>query len=234
VPPLRIAFVGDSLTAGLPGASFLAVLRAKLPGHTLINLGRGNDTVVSLYRRLARHGGSDRFDMAFLWIGVNDVTANESWSFRLMNALRSQPRSNSLREFRANYQAILELLRSRAERVVAVSPLLKGEDLDSEWNRRLAELTHEIESLAAQSRSTAFLDLRPRVLAALSNRRTASYLPNNVFRVALDILTLRGTPQIDRVSAQRGLYLTLDGVHLNSQGARLVADAFLEVITQQA
>jgi len=49
-------------------------------------------------------------------------------------------------------------------------------------------------------------------------------------RVLLDAWTLRTDGQIDGKAAERGLHLTLDGVHLNSTGAKLVAEEFAAVI----
>jgi lysophospholipase L1-like esterase len=41
---------------------------------------------------------------------------------------------------------------------------------------------------------------------------------------------LRNDAQVDAKAAQRGLHFTLDGVHLNSAGAALVAEMFLKII----
>ncbi len=46
----------------------------------------------------------------------------------------------------------------------------------------------------------------------------------------LDALMLRSQIRVDHVAAERGLYVTLDGVHLNSAGAQLVADAFMRAL----
>ena len=70
---MRIAFFGDSLTSGIPGCSYVALLRAQFPGDVLLNYGKGNDSVVSLCRRLTRMGFDEPFDIACLWVGVNDV-----------------------------------------------------------------------------------------------------------------------------------------------------------------
>src|SRR5262245_59435733 len=51
-----------------------------------------------------------------------------------------------------------------------------------------------------------------------------------MLRVVLDALMLRSQLRIDRVAAGRGLHITLDGVHLNSAGAQLVADAFMQAL----
>ncbi len=227
---MRIAFVGDSLTEGIPGSSFYAILRARLAGHTLVNLGAGNDTVVSLYRRLTRMRFGDPFDIAFLWIGVNDVAGGSLWSFQLVSALSRKPPSKDDEEFRAYYEATLDLLRRYARRVVAVSTALKGENVTSPCNRELEALSKVIRELVSRRRRTEYLDVRSVLVERLSGKRISNYLPSSVIRVALDSLTLRNDEQIDRKSAERRLHLTLDGIHLNSAGAQLVADCFMAAI----
>jgi lysophospholipase L1-like esterase len=227
---MKIAFIGDSLTCGIPGSAYFAILHKRLPGHALINLGRGNDSVVSLYRRITRQLGNAQFDLAFLWVGVNDVGGEGSWLFRAANALRRQPRARNLDEFRTYYRRTLDLLCRHAQRVIAVAPLLKGEEIDSEWNHQIDVLARAISDLAAHYERVAYLDLRPILYQKLTGRQTSNHLSESPLRVGWDILMLRGDAQVDAKAAQRGLHLTLDGVHLNSAGAALVAEAFLEVI----
>ena len=224
---MRIAFAGDSLTAGKPGSSYFAVLRERLAGQTLVNLGRGNDTVVSLYHRLTRLHFGEPFDVAFLWIGVNDVALGSPWTFQAVGLLKRQPRARNRDEFRAYYQATLDLLHHHAHRVVAVSMALKGEDVASPCNRELEVLSKVVQELALRGDRTEYLDLRTVFIERLAGKPISNYLPRNVIQVALDALTLRSDERIDRRSAERGLHLTLDGIHLNSDGARLVADCFV-------
>jgi lysophospholipase L1-like esterase len=231
---MRIAFIGDSLTKGIPGSSYFAILRKKLPRHQLVNLGKGNDSVISLYRRLARlRFGSEPLDLAFLWVGVNDVGKNDSWIFRAGNALRRQPRSQSLDEFRAYYQKTLALLCRHARRVIAVTPLMKGEAIDSEWDRRIDALANIIKELTTHYEPVEYLDPRPAFYTRLADKQTSDYLQENPLRIALDILTLWSDAQVDKKAAERGLHFTLDGVHLNSTGAALVADMFSKAIVKE-
>ncbi len=227
---MRIAFIGDSLTEGRPGCSYVAILRERLPGHTLINLGEGNDTAVSLYRRLVRARFGEPFDIAFLWVGVNDLPGAVRWPFRLANALLRKPRSKDAEEFRRYYRATLDLVGGAARRVVAVAPLLKGEDVGNPWNRELEVLASIVEELAQRREQVEYLDLRPAFAARLAGRSISDYLPRSVVRVALDALTLRSREQVDRKAAQRGLHVTLDGIHLNGAGADIVAEMFLKTI----
>ena len=227
---MRIVFAGDSLTSGRPGSSFFAILRERLPEHELVNLGEGNDTVVSLYRRLTRLRFGEPFDIAFLWVGVNDVAGSSPWSFRVASALVRKPHAASHDEFRAYYQATLDLLCRHAHRVIAVSPLLKGEDTGNPWNQDLQVLACVIEELTSQYEQAQYLDLRAVFFQKLARRPASGYLPTSLVRVALDAMTLRSKEQIDRKATERGLHLTLDGIHLNSVGAELVAEAFLSEI----
>jgi lysophospholipase L1-like esterase len=69
---MRIAFLGDSLTEGRPGESFLTRLRRLLPGHELLNYGRAGDTIPALLWRM-EHTRLEPVDLAFVWIGTNDA-----------------------------------------------------------------------------------------------------------------------------------------------------------------
>lgn len=231
---MRIVLVGDSLTQGLPGCSYVNVLREALPGHSLVNLGVGNDTVISLYRRMRRLRVRELYDVAVLWVGVNDVGGDSSWPARLANALRRQPRSRDLEAFQGTYGLILDLLCSRAERVVAVSPALRGEDVSNKWNREIAAMSAAIAGLASRRERVAYLGLRTVFAHRLHGRQVSGYLPDNWLRVVLDVLTLRSSDQVDRKAAERGLHFTLDGVHLNSAGAQIVALEVLGAIQRAA
>lgn len=227
---MRIGFFGDSLTAGIPGSSYLDLLRERLPGHTLVNLGQANDTVVSLYRRVQRLRLDEPFDLAFLWVGVNDVAWRRGWPVQVTSRLLGKRPSRDEDEFRRYYQSTLELVCRHARRVVTVSPLLRGEDVGNEWNRRLAALSRVVEEVTSGFEQASFLDLRALFVEKLEGKPISGYLSRNLLRVGLDVLRLHRDEQIDRVARQRGLHYTLDGLHLNSAGAELVAEAFLEVM----
>jgi lysophospholipase L1-like esterase len=227
---MRIAFFGDSLTSGVPGSSYIAILRERFPDDTLLNFGKGNDTVVSLYRRISVMQFDEPMDMAFLWIGVNDVLQTDRWPYRAFHRLLAQRRATDMEEFRSYYQATLDLLCERAGRVIVAPPALKGEDPDNPWNRRLADLAGLIKDVTAECDRAEFLDLQAAFARELAGWSGSDHVPRNPLRVLLDALTLRTDGQIDGKAAARGLHLTLDGVHLNSAGAKLVAEEFAAVI----
>lgn len=232
---MKILFIGDSLTVGSPGASYFDFLCRELPDHNLVRYARGGDSVVDAYRRVAGLNGDDSFDLAFLWIGVNDVFVKLSATFPLIRKIRRQRWARTVEEFAGYYRATLDILSGRATQVRAVSPLFMGEDLANRWNRELAELAAVIQALSEEYPNVAYLDLRSVFKAELSATPagwSSGYLPTSAFRIGLDVLFLRTPAQIDRAARERGLQFTLDGAHLNSRGAAIVAGKFAEAVEQ--
>jgi lysophospholipase L1-like esterase len=226
----QISFWGDSLTKGRPGASFFEVLKSRLLEYELLNYGKGGDTVISLYRRIKEMHLNSTCDIAFLWVGTNDVFEKISWSHTILKALTKQPRAKNPEEFERYYRLLLDNLCQQANRVITVPLLFMGEDINNQWNQEMEELSRIIEQVSDSYNNVEYLDLRKIVLPKLEGKTISSYLPKSVGRIALDTLSLKHNEQIDRMSTERGLFYTLDGVHLNSVGAELVAEAFLETI----
>jgi lysophospholipase L1-like esterase len=231
VTAMKIAFWGDSLTAGQPGSSYYDRLTQWLPAHTLANYGKGGDTVISLHKRLLRMEPLGPVDMAFLWIGTNDVLLGVSFSLRVIGLLRRLPTSRDNAEFNSHYQSILGILSQSAGVVVAVPPILIGEDLDNRWNQQLAALAQSIEELTPLYHNVTYLDLRTVFVSRLAQKQPSQYIPLSAIQIARDGLTLKTSAQIDRQADKRGLHVTLDGVHLNSVGADMVANQFMDAIS---
>jgi len=227
---MRIAFYGDSLTRGVPGISFLHVLASMLPQHELVNLGKGGDTVISLFRRIVRRGVHESSDLAVLWVGANDVLATVSRSHWALKRLMRQPRARDLPEFREYYIRTLECLRSSAGMVLAVPPFLIGEDRSNPWNRRLEELSTIIRSISGSTDRVQFVDLHADLKGEWAAQEPSAYIPRSVTRIGLESLFLRSVEAVDKAASRRGLHLTLDGIHLNSLGAERVATAIRRVI----
>lgn len=227
---MKIAFYGDSLTEGLIGASYIEILKEKLPEHTLLNYGKKGDTVLSLYRRIVRMKLHEPVDSAFLWVGVNDVFIKVSWHYPLLKTLLRQPWAKNSREFKKYYRAILDMLCYQANRVLTVSPLFIGEDLHNTWNRNLEEFCQIIEELSASDEKIKYVNLRAAFAQKLASKNISNYVPKSAVRVVLDAVLLRSNAQIDQKASERGLHFTLDGIHLNSPGAEIVAKIFLKTV----
>ena len=157
---MRIAFLGDSLTEGWPGAAFFPLLVEGFPQHRLINLGRAGDCVADLLRRLP-YQDPGPVDLVVLWIGANDAVSAAmdpgaggewSWESRVRRAV-------------ADYGELLAWAAARSPRTVCVRPVVL-EAAGSVWEAHADELGDALERRARTESSTRVLDLRPAFAAA--------------------------------------------------------------------
>jgi len=201
---MKIVFLGDSLTAGNPGAAYFERLHLKLPEHKLLNYGKGGDTVKSLFQRIRKTEFEPPIDITLLWIGVNDFLVKKSLFAPLRKIIRRQPWSKNQQEFNFYYRLLLDLIASQSRQIITIPPLFIGEELDNPWNRKLAAAAAEIKNIAADYPAAIYLDLR------------------ESFRTLL----------ADRKPVQQG-YFTIDGVHFNEKGADIAADIFFQTLSKQ-
>jgi len=210
--------------------SYFDILKEKLPQHDLINSGRGGDTVVSLYQRIRKVNISEKYDIAFLWVGVNDVFVHTSWKFPITKLLFNQRWTKNINDFINRYQRLIETIAYNAKKTFVVSPSIIGEEIHNKWNKILGELSLEIEALTTRYENVEYVDVRKDFNSTLSSKKSSPFIP---YRIIVDIIIayLLNDPEcVERKSKNRGLYLTLDGVHLNNVGANMIAEIFLHQI----
>jgi lysophospholipase L1-like esterase len=229
---MRIAFYGDSLTEGNFGVSFIDFLKRKLPSYELLNYGEGGDTVISLYHRIAQMLPVEQSDLAVLWIGVNDIFGRMTWLYRIINKIRKKPYASNRSEWLSFYRATLDLLSECSKRIITIPPLLIGEDLESKWNRKLEEMSVDIRALSNEYENVTFANLREMFILKMGEKQGSSYLPTSIIQFFKDKSTCSKNEEVDRRSSDRGLTFTLDGVHLNSAGAEIVADFLKDTIKE--
>jgi len=158
---MRIAFLGDSLTEGWPGAAYFPLLEARLPRDELINRGRAGDTVADLWARIS-YEGLEPADLAFIWVGANDAVIG-AWDASAEGSGWSWP--ERLARIRGDYDELLEWVGARAPRIVAVRPIILEAE-GSLWEERAAEVGGAAAELAAARSGCRELDLRPAFAAA--------------------------------------------------------------------
>ena len=230
---MKIAFFGDSLTEGFPGVAYIDLLKDRYPGHELFNFGKGGDTVISLKKRIKTLSLPAPFDIAFLWIGVNDVFVKTSWIYPSLKTLRRQPWAKNHEAFEIHYRKLLGFLREKTGWLIAVYPLLIGEDLKNPWNRELVELGRIIEKISGDFDFCKSMDLRKVFVPKINPESVSPYVPKSFLRILKDLLALKTTEAVEKQAILRGLQLTLDGIHLNGTGAALVAEAFSKAIEER-
>jgi lysophospholipase L1-like esterase len=229
---MRIAFYGDSLTEGKFGVSFMDFLIRKLPSYEFLNYGEGGDTVISLYHRIAQMKPATQSDLAVLWIGVNDVFGRMTWLYRIINIIRKKPYASNRAEWLSFYRATLDLLSECSRRIITIPPLLLSEDLENKWNRKLEGISEDIRVLSNEYKNATFANLRQVFMSKMEEKQGSSYLPTSIIQFLKDKSTCSTNEEVDKRSSDRGLTFTLDGVHLNSAGAEIVADFLKDTIKE--
>jgi lysophospholipase L1-like esterase len=208
---MRVAFLGDSLTEGHPGESFLRRLARLLPDDELLNRGRAGDTVPSLLARL-RADGVPPADAAVLWIGTNDAFLGdwylpplddvEPWG---TGAPADGAGAYDARRLRPAYDAVLDLALGASPLVACLPPVLP-DPFAGEVAERVAGIKAMVAAAAAaRLPRTPVFDLAPAFAAAAGDGRGGGF--------------------------------TIDGVHLNARGADVVAAAvraLLELLRETA
>ena len=216
---MRIVFLGDSLTEGATGASYLRALKRlvaddpRLHGFKLVNAGQGGDTVFHVARRVGHDVVPHAPDWVVIFVGVNDCRtwyAHSSFPptpATIGSAYYFLRRKGVLlavtpRRYGAALRALVDDLRARTQaRIALCTPATASESRDARAERMLDAYTTVIREIA-EERDCALVDMRAAFLAAQKSLAA----PED--------------------SAPTGYRLTCDGVHLSDAGAAVAAGVF--------
>lgn len=237
---MRIVFLGDSLTEGVDGASYLRVLaaraeaEARLRGVELINAGVGGDSARNMLARVERDVVARQPDAVLVLAGNNDC---QTLLLRRRPPTLSNLRGNYyfarhkgmlLAATPARYAAALRTIvattraRADAARIALCTPPTIGEDPSSREWRTLDRYAAAARTLAAECGSD-LIDLRAAFARALEGlppapARGREGAANERRARALSARDIEGQARA------RGLRLTYDSLHLTARGAELAAD----------
>ena len=239
---MRVLFLGDSLTEGVDGVSYLRRLEDKiaadsrLRGLELINRGCGGDTVQNLARRVRRDVVPAEPDLIIVLIGVNDCTM---WlaakSFPLPATVRTRryfrlekqlPRAIAPERFRDGLRVLIHALRAHtAARIVLATPPTLGEHPQSRQRTALSRYAREVRQVAFEL-DCDVIDLFAtftRELRKHSSGQRTSFVEKLRARAA-------GGHDPDTLARLRGYTFTYDGVHLTTRGADLISDVIYDLL----
>lgn len=228
---MNIACFGDSLTEGTPGVGYFKLLEADFPMHRFYNFGKVGDTLISFYERLQQMS-LDNYDISILWAGGNDILSKILYKSTILGKEPEQKPCTSIDEFISYYDQILKLLLLHSKHIITVPPLTIGENFNNEWNKELEQLALAIRNISENYSNITYVNLRPKFAQTLEGLNSSDYILKSVVGLLKDTIKLKTPELVDEKSSERGLVLTLDGVHLNSKGAQLVKEIFAESICQ--
>lgn len=224
--PLAIC-AGDSITHGVVSVNYVEMLESRLPGWDFSNAGVNSELAYNLVDRLEPIIALDPKVVTVL-IGTNDVNA----TFGLRSvlgylALHRLPEVPNILFYRENLTLIARRLKAETRARVAflsIPPI--GEDPRHYAYLRTEEYARVVAEVA-EAEGVAYLPLRERMVSYLESVPRRDHIPFAHFARAQNGSArshfLLGK-SFDEVSASNGFHLLVDGIHLNTHGASMVAD----------
>jgi len=228
-----VSCFGASLTSGTVSFNYLDLLSARpaLKDFQFINHGVNGDLAWNGLQRLDKVI-ADNPDYVTLMIGTNDVNATLSernWiRYKSFNHLPTRP---TLEWYEQNMREIIARLKKETTARLALLSLAPiGEDLNHEAAKKVEPYNNVLRRIASDEQID-YLPLHEEMVAYLLSHEDdrAKLPPMLAYRDGLhntaNALGLHSTGlSWDEVSERNGLLLLTDTLHLNSKGARLVAD----------
>lgn len=227
---MNIAFLGDSITEGTHGVSYVDMVINAFPNHQIVNLGKGGDTVKSLFRRAKKIKHLEAFDIIVLFVGVNDAMGKMSVAHKNGKILSEQAITESDHEFIEVYQNLIDYLLIKVAKIVVIPPISLGEDEGNKWNKEVERFSEYIKTIANENCDIDFLSVRTAFFDCLKDKEISNYVPLSVIEIKNDGIAVRAGKDVDYISRERGLHLTMDGTHINTAGATLISGLIVEYL----
>lgn len=221
---MNILLLGDSITEGVPGVSYVAKLEEMHPNSQFLNAGKGGDTVSSLMKRVKKMNDLNTYDHIVLFVGVNDIFGKLTTTYKLLKSLKRQFAAKDESMFKKQYQELVDYILLYNNNLIIIPPLLIGEDITNKWNQSLTGLRQVTKDIATKY-TLSFLTVYEEYYAYIQDKEISQFLPLSVKTLLKDVSGLSNSNLVDLKSKERGLHLTLDGVHINSIGANIISKA---------
>lgn len=233
----RVVLIGDSITHGRVGTNYVEILshRMKNNKYELINAGINGDLVWNVCERLDEIVEC-RPDIIVILIGTNDANASLSPDGQRRYAQRKKlPTLPTHDWFRTMFRKLLTELSQRTDSSIGVLSLPTiGEDFDSfefKESQRYSETIKEI----AREINTDYIPLNEMMIENTQSvpskteysSRKSEY---EMVKAAMRYYILHET--WDSISEKRGFSHHIDYLHLNTQGATLIADLIQQFLEE--
>ncbi|MDD4312103.1 MAG: SGNH/GDSL hydrolase family protein [Eubacteriales bacterium] len=224
---MKLMCIGDSLTFGSIGYSFIQYLKPELKA---INRGINGETTFGAYKRLQKYIENPRYSEIqtyIIFIGTNDIlmpylsTLSPFWKLQMQARIALKKCIEDDDAFAALYENMLQLLTKNHINAVLVGlPMIQMEGISL---KKIQARNDSIKKLAERY-GMAYIDTYSLQQWALkSPLRLYSWGTISILRI-LDAMIMFVFPFSKNLfSKARRLELTVDGVHFNSLSAKLIA-----------
>lgn len=240
-PAVRVVCLGASIVRGEFSANFVRMLQKRLgtEGFAFINEGVNGDLAYNVLTRI-ESVIAHQPDFIIILVGTNDV--NGVFSPRIgesMQKIKKLPQPPAKTWYRDNMREIVCRLKSATSAHIGLCSLPNiGEDLNSDGNQLLRSYNAILADIARQEEIT-YIPVNEAQSDYLRTQQTASGRTVEARRlsfITFKFLMLRNLLRLslDRIARINGFLLSVEGIHMNSKGAGLIADqieAFLRGVS---
>lgn len=237
----KLLIVGDSLAGGLPHLCFTVALSKMLPEYEVISRGVGGDTLLGISRRVQRFVPLFQPDVLVMEGGANDIALpnlkqrNRKWKWLAEHIEKrgSIPTSDVV-DFKDLYSRTIAEIKQQGLEIIITTLSCMGEDLKNKANKKREQFNAAIREVA-EEHHIKLADVGRAFEERLRGVDIRDRYEIGRFRDPfLDTFHALTPGRADRLSKRRGLILTIDGSHLNPQGARLFAETVYNTLNGTA
>jgi lysophospholipase L1-like esterase len=237
---MKILFIGDSITRGDIGVSYVKMIRTKYANAQIVNAGYNGDTLNIIAKRLFKIlKKNPAYDYIVLQAGYNDLllpVLNAKGGLFRFGYERQIKRGTapllSATDFENFYINIIEeILRVSSSKIVLTTIGPINEWQDDPLNRKRLKYNDSIRRVAGYYKCL-LADIAVACDNALAPASSDSYFLNSFWNVVFfDPFACMCPKGADRLSKKRKLSLTIDGIHLNTRGAAIFSDTISKLIS---
>ncbi len=244
---MTVMLIGNSLTAGnlgIPYSRYLKLPESGSSENRIINRGRDGDTLLGVGNRLKAALESENPDVLVIQTGANDVLLPEMASRGGLwtQFVREMEKQGSIptiepRDFSKIYTEMIGRAVTYGvdiRRIICVTIPPIGEVLLSERNRKREVYNQELRQLVRKT-GASLADVSRKLESILKKTENLSdWFFSNPGDFTADVKEVRREKGAMKLSEERGLYLTMDGAHLNETGAELMGKVISSAIAMVA
>ena len=207
--PSKIVFLGDSITQQAEDFEdgFISLIRQNLSKDKFELIGKGisGNKVSDLLTRYKSDVLDLNPDLVFIYIGINDVWHKYDFGT-----------GSDIDLYEKGLRAIISDIKSLGSKIVLCTPTVIGENTGD------FELGNQFKDVETMEKMNGDLDTFSEVVRKLSNEYETELL--DLRKIFMDYLAE------NNLNNDAAGILTTDGVHLNGQGNKLIADQMIKFI----
>lgn len=228
----RIVFIGDSLTHGNISVNFIKMIAKKLgKKYDYINAGMNAELAYNVLLRLESIIAC-KPDFITILIGTNDASAElkdikDKKSIEMLNL----PRKPDNNWYIKNLEKIISELKEKTDAKIAICSIpIMGEETSSEAFKQSIDYSKTICEIANKHKIN-YLSINEKMIDYLKQNPSNPKYPHEKRLVEEAVYKhFLFRKSFDKISEGYGFSLLVDHVHINTKGAKIVADLIIDFI----